>query len=157
MSTKKASIGDRVVCIYNGGSYRTYDSFFKYYGLENLLPKYEGHPLTEGRVYAVLYRFKHTSFEDIVLVLEDIWTGKIFLCKDSPRYLYTIHTGNREWSEKSKARICKIMENYDLIYRFIEGGYLFVDSTVYSNVPRMSTKRLEELLDALEKDVYWSN
>lgn len=155
MSTKKTSIGDRVVCIYNGGSYRTYDTFFKYYGLEHLLPKYEGHALIEGRVYAVLYRFRHTSYDAIVLVLEDIWTGEIFLCTDAPRYLYTIHTGNRDWTEKSKVRVCKIMEKYNLNYRFIEGGYLFVHHTVYSNVPRMSTQRLEELLTALEKEAYW--
>ena len=150
-----AKPGDTVVCINSGGSYTTYNSFFIHYGLKELLSDYNHGPLIIGREYTVLYRFKHTSFANYVFVLRDKYTGYVYLCTDSRDYLYSISNTHRQWTERSKIRVFKVMEPYHLEYRFIDGGYLFVHDRVYSNVPRMSSDRLRTLVSSIENEAYY--
>lgn len=147
--------GDKVVCIDSGGSYTTYNRFFIHYSLKDLLSYYNHAPLTVGREYTVLYRFKHTSFTNYVFVLRDEYTEDVYLCTDSRDYLYPISNTHRPWTERSKIRVCKVMEPYHLKYRFIDGGYLFVHDRVYSNVTRMSSDRLRTLVSSVENEAYY--
>lgn len=150
-----AKLGDKVVCIDNGGSYTTYDKFFFHYRLNHLLSEYTHRSLEPGRVYTVLYHFKHTSFTNNVFVLRDDFVGGVYLCSDSKDYLYPISNTHRPWTERSKIRVCKVMEPYHLKYRFIDGGYLFVHDRVYSNVTRMSSDRLRTLVSSVENEAYY--
>lgn len=150
-----AKCGDKVVCIDNGGSYTTYDTFFTYYLLDDLLSEYTHKSLETGRVYTVLYHLKHISFTNNVFVLRDDFVGGVYLCTDSKDYLYPINNKHRQWTERSKIRVCKIMEPYHLKYRFIDGSYLFVHDRVYSNVPCMSSDRLRTLVSSVENEAYY--
>lgn len=154
-----AKPGDRLMCIDSGGSYTSYTTFFDYYHLEYLAENYTRRSLTPGCTYTVLYRQKHPAQRDVwVYVLIGCGTGGIYLCTDSADYLYYLDYVGRPWTSKSMERVRKIMDKYnkfDYKYKFVHPGYLFVKDRCYKNVPQMSTKKLEHLLNrVLTQDTF---
>lgn len=87
-----ANKGDIVVCINNGGSYTTYDDFFRAYNLNTLLERYCHESLVVGGEYKVVGLHAHEDFDFNVYILEGM-DNKIYLCTDSVDYLYVSKRG----------------------------------------------------------------
>lgn len=81
-----ANKGDTVVCIDNGGSYTTYDDFFRAYSLYALLERYCHKNLVVGGEYKVIGLYAHEDCDCNVYILEGR-DNKIYLCKDDVDYL----------------------------------------------------------------------
>lgn len=112
-----ANKGDKVLCIDNGGSYTTYDTFFKESGYEDLLNNYKHKALTPGIVYTVVAVYPHRDYSCNVYILKND-DGHIFLCTDDTDYLYKLQPDAKPWTEKSKDRFIKIHDD-NSVYRLL--------------------------------------
>lgn len=124
-----AAPGDQVICVDNGGSYTTYDSFFKQIEREDLKDKYCHAPLQVGEVYTVMDIGPHREFDCNVYILHNSVKDKVFLCTDDTDYMKRI-TDKYKWTERSRIRINSCIQEVEneidkiIPHRFLEGGYL---------------------------------
>lgn len=154
-----ANKGDKVLCIDKGGSYTTYDNFFKENDYEDLLTNYKHTALTPGIVYTVVAVYPHRNVSCNVYILENDG-GDIFLCTDDTDYLYKLQHNAKRWTEKSKDRLRKIHANnsvFGLSFHCIPGGHLFIRSFLTSkslfmlNATRRSSKSIQGTLNKFIK------
>ena len=155
-----ANKGDKVLCINNGGSYTTYDNFFKENYHEDLLSNYKHAALTPGIVYTVVAIHLHSDGSCNVYILENDG-GDIFLCTDDTDYLYKLQPDAKCWTEKSKDRLRKIQDNnsvFGFSFHCVPGGHLFVQSLLtseslfMSDATRKSSKAIQGTLNKFIKD-----
>lgn len=155
-----ANKGDKVLCIDNGGSYTTYDDFFKESGHEYLLNNYKHTALTPGIVYTVVAVYPHREYPCNVYILKND-DGHIFLCTDDTGYLYKLQPNAKRWTEKSKDRLMKIHDDnsvFGLSFHCVLGGHLFVRSILtpkslfIPNATRRSSKAIQGTLNKFIKD-----
>lgn len=148
--------GDHVLCVDNGGSYTTYNDFFKQNGREDLMNKYKGWPLTVGKVYEVVDIYPHTDRTCNVYILKEKDNDNIvYLCTDDTDYIKRI-TDKCKWTDKSKQRVMNLLFEVghldEYSFMFVEGGYLLLSrnnefsytSKIISNVPKMSSKDIRK-------------
>lgn len=137
--------GDKVICLDNGGSYTTYDSFFKQMRREDLADRYCHAALQVGRVYTVMDVGPHFEFTCNVYILHDSETDKIFLCTDDTDYLKRV-TNSYKWTQRSTVRIDNCIHEVEneidkvIPHRFLEGGYLQLEDGCRTLVIPAATK-----------------
>lgn len=155
-----ANKGDKLLCIDDGGSYTTYDDFFKDNGYRYFLSNYKHAALTPGMIYTVVAVYPHRNYSCNVYILKND-NEDVFLCTDDTDYLYKIQPNARPWTDRSKDRLMKIHDNnsvFGLSFRCVPGGHLFVRSFLTSkslfmpNAIKRSTKSIQGTLNKFIKD-----
>ena len=155
-----ANKDDKVLCIDDGGSYTTYDEFFKDNGYRYCLSNYKHAALTPGMIYTVVAVYPHRDYSCNVYILKND-NEDVFLCTDDIDYLYKIQPNAKPWTEKAKDRFRKIQANnsvFGLSFHCVPGGHLFVrsfltsESLFMSNATRRSSKAIQGTLNKFIKD-----